>query len=60
MTLAIARPAPSANMRGVLWMLASALGFTVMATCIKLLAIRDYSESQMLFLLPLPSASPPE
>lgn len=36
-------------MRGVLWMLVSAACFTVMATCIKLLALRDYSESQMLF-----------
>ena len=48
MTVA-ARPALTANMRGVLWMLASAACFTVMATCIKLLAVRDYSESQMLF-----------
>jgi drug/metabolite transporter (DMT)-like permease len=48
MTIAV-RPALTANMRGVLWMLASAACFTVMATCIKLLALRDYSESQMLF-----------
>lgn len=37
------------NMRGVLWMLVSALCFTVMTSCIKFLALRDYSESQMLF-----------
>ena len=49
MTVAFARPALTANMRGVLWMLASALCFTVMASSIKLLALRDYSESQMLF-----------
>jgi drug/metabolite transporter (DMT)-like permease len=36
-------------MRGVVWMLVSALCFTAMATCIKLLAVRGYSESQMLF-----------
>jgi drug/metabolite transporter (DMT)-like permease len=48
MTLAD-RPALSSNMRGVLWMLASAACFTIMAICIRLLALRDYSESQMLF-----------
>lgn len=37
------------NVRGVLWMLVSALCFTVMTSCIKFLALRDYSESQMLF-----------
>lgn len=37
------------NMRGVAWMLVSALCFTVMTSCIKFLALRDYSESQMLF-----------
>jgi drug/metabolite transporter (DMT)-like permease len=44
-----ARPALSANMQGVMWMLASAACFTIMAACIKWLAIRDYSENQMLF-----------
>jgi drug/metabolite transporter (DMT)-like permease len=43
------RPALSANMQGVLWMLLSGLAFTVMTVCIKFLALRDYSESQMLF-----------
>lgn len=47
MSLAQPRAALSANMRGVLWMLGSALCFTVMAACIKQLALRDYSESQM-------------
>lgn len=46
---AAARPALSANMRGALWMLASAAFFTIMVTCIKWLALRDYGESQMLF-----------
>lgn len=36
-------------MRGVLWMLLSALCFTVMTSSIKWLALRDYSENQMLF-----------
>jgi drug/metabolite transporter (DMT)-like permease len=44
-----ARTPLSGNMRGVLWMLLSAVCFTVMTTCIKLLAQQDYSESQMLF-----------
>jgi drug/metabolite transporter (DMT)-like permease len=39
----------STNMQGVLWMLGSALAFTVMTSCIKELAHRDYSESQMVF-----------
>jgi drug/metabolite transporter (DMT)-like permease len=33
----------------MLWMLASALCFTVMASCIKWLSLRDYAESQMVF-----------
>jgi drug/metabolite transporter (DMT)-like permease len=43
------RPALTGNMRGVMWMLASAFCFTIMAASIKWLALRDYSESQMLF-----------
>ncbi len=46
---ATARAPLSGNMRGVLWMLVSAVCFTVMTVCIKLLAQADYSESQMLF-----------
>lgn len=39
----------SGNMRGVLWMLASAACFTVMTACIKYLAQQGYAESQMVF-----------
>ncbi len=46
---ATARAPLSGNMRGVLWMLVSAVCFTVMTVCIKVLAQADYSESQMLF-----------
>jgi len=35
-------------MRGVLWMLASAAGFTIMAACIKHLANQGYPETQMI------------
>ncbi len=45
-------PAPltlSGNAIGALWMLASAVCFTAMATCLKLLAQADYPESQMVF-----------
>lgn len=45
-----AAPTPlSANMRGVLWMLASAACFTIMTSCIKFLAQQEYAESQMVF-----------
>jgi drug/metabolite transporter (DMT)-like permease len=39
----------SPNARGALWMLGSALSFTVMAACLKLLAMKHYPESQMVF-----------
>lgn len=39
----------SGNMRGVLWMLASAACFTIMTACIKSLAEQGYAESQMVF-----------
>ncbi len=39
----------SGNMRGVLWMLASAACFTIMTACIKHLAQQGYAESQMVF-----------
>ena len=39
----------SPNARGALWMLASAVCFTAMAVCLKLLAQADYPESQMVF-----------
>jgi drug/metabolite transporter (DMT)-like permease len=44
-----AAAALSNNTRGALWMLASALAFTVMAVCIKLLAQGGYAETQMIF-----------
>ena len=37
------------NARGALWMLASAVSFTGMAVCLKLLATRGFPESQMVF-----------
>ena len=40
---------PTDNLRGALWMLASAACFTVMASCLKLLAERGFAESQMVF-----------
>lgn len=43
------RAALSANARGALWMLASAVAFTGMASCIKLLAQQGYAETQMIF-----------
>jgi drug/metabolite transporter (DMT)-like permease len=46
---AAARTPLSGNTGGALWMLVSAVCFTVMAVCIKLLSLKDYSESQMLF-----------
>lgn len=39
----------SPNAVGALWMLLSAICFTLMAICLKLLAAQDYSESQMVF-----------
>lgn len=45
----LARPALSDNAIGALWMLASAVCFTVMAACLKLLAQAGYSEGQMVF-----------
>lgn len=39
----------SGNAVGALWMLASAGCFTAMATCLKLLAVARYPESQMVF-----------
>ncbi len=48
--VSLPRPlALSANMQGALWMVGSALAFTVMTSCIKALAQRDYGESQMVF-----------
>lgn len=47
--MARARAALSANMRGALWMLASAVAFTCMAVAIKLLAVQGYAETQMIF-----------
>jgi len=49
MTVAHTSQALSANARGALWMLASAVAFTAMATCIKLLAQSGYAETQMIF-----------
>jgi drug/metabolite transporter (DMT)-like permease len=49
MTLSQTQSALSGNMRGALWMFASAIAFTVMATCIKLLAQSGYAETQMIF-----------
>lgn len=43
------QPGLSGNLRGALWMLASAFAFTMMAVCIKLLAQREYGEAQMVF-----------
>lgn len=49
MTVAHTSQTLSANARGALWMLASAVAFTAMATCIKLLAQSGYAETQMIF-----------
>jgi drug/metabolite transporter (DMT)-like permease len=47
--MTVARAKISGNMRGALWMLASAACFTIMTACIKHLAQQGFAESQMVF-----------